>query len=77
MEMDERYKLLALAGVNNLKLYNEKYKDRHLLPTDGHKYLPYLVVVIDEYADLTMAGGTGPEARKAAKSIEEIGRAHV
>lgn len=70
MEMDERYKLLALAGVNNLKLYNEKYKDRYLLPTDGHKYLPYLVVVIDEYADLTMAGGTGPEARKAAKSIE-------
>ena len=70
IEMDERYKLLALAGVNNLKLYNEKYKDRHLLPTDGHKYLPYLVVVIDEYADLTMAGGAGPEARKSAKNIE-------
>ena len=70
IEMDERYKLLALAGVNNLKLYNEKYKDRYLLPTDGHKYLPYLVVVIDEYADLTMAGGAGPEARKAAKNIE-------
>ena len=70
IEMDERYKLLALAGVNNLKLYNEKYKDRHLLPTEGHKYLPYLVVVIDEYADLTMAGGAGPEARKSAKNIE-------
>lgn len=70
IEMDERYKLLALAEVNNLKLYNEKYKDRHLLPTDGHKYLPYLVVVIDEYADLTMAGGAGPEARKSAKNIE-------
>lgn len=70
IEMDERYKLLALAGVNNLKLYNEKYRDRHLLPTEGHKFLPYLVVVIDEYADLTMAGGTGPEARKSAKSIE-------
>ncbi|MBR5301187.1 MAG: DNA translocase FtsK 4TM domain-containing protein [Bacteroidales bacterium] len=70
IEMDERYKLLALAGVNNLKLYNEKYKDRYLLPTEGHKYLPYLVVVIDEYADLTMAGGAGPEARKAAKNIE-------
>ena len=37
IEMDERYKLLALAGVNNLKLYNEKYKDRFLLPTEGHK----------------------------------------
>lgn len=70
IEMDERYKLLALAGVNNLKLYNEKYKDRHLLPTEGHKYLPYLVVVIDEYADLTMAGGAGSDARKAAKNIE-------
>lgn len=70
IEMDERYKLLALAGVNNLKLYNEKYKDRFLLPTEGHKYLPYLVVVIDEYADLTMAGGAGPEARKSAKNIE-------
>ena len=70
IEMDERYKLLALAGVNNLKLYNEKYKSRYLLPTEGHKYLPYLVVVIDEYADLTMAGGAGPEARKSAKNIE-------
>ena len=70
IEMDERYKLLALAGVNNLKLYNEKYKDRYLLPTEGHKYIPYLVVVIDEYADLTMAGGAGPEARKSAKNIE-------
>ncbi len=70
IEMDERYKLMQLAGVNKLTLYNEKYKDRYLLPTDGHKYLPYLVVVIDEYADLTMAGGSGPEARKAAKNIE-------
>ncbi len=70
IEMDERYKLMQLAGVNKLTLYNEKYKDRHLLPTDGHKYLPYLVVVIDEYADLTMAGGSGPEARKAAKNVE-------
>ncbi|MGM9734934.1 MAG: DNA translocase FtsK [Candidatus Cryptobacteroides sp.] len=70
IEMDERYNLLRLAGVNDLKLYNEKYKDRHLLPTDGHKYLPYLVVVIDEYADLTMSGGAGSDARKAAKQIE-------
>ena len=70
IEMDERYNLLALAGVNDFKLYNEKYKDRHLLPTDGHKYLPYLVVVIDEYADLIMAGGASSEAKKAAKTIE-------
>ena len=70
IEMDERYKLLADAGVNNFTTYNEKYKDRHLLPTDGHKYLPYLVVVIDEYADLIMAGGAGADAKKSSKNIE-------
>ena len=71
IEMDERYKLLASAGVNDIKLYNEKYKDRHLLPTEGHKFLPYLVVVIDEYADLTMTGGANSEARKSAKNISD------
>lgn len=71
IEMDERYKLLAAAGVNDIKLYNDKYKDRHLLPTEGHKFLPYLVVVIDEYADLTMTGGANPEARKSAKNISD------
>ena len=71
IEMDERYKLLASAGVNDIKLYNDKYKDRRLLPTDGHKYLPYLVVVIDEYADLTMTGGANQDARKCAKNISE------
>lgn len=71
IEMDERYKLLAAAGVNDIKLYNDKYKDRRLLPTEGHKYLPYLVVVIDEYADLTMTGGANPDARKSAKNISD------
>ena len=71
IEMDERYKLLAAAGVNDIKLYNAKYKERHLLPTDGHKHLPYLVVVIDEYADLTMAGGSGGDARKTSKNISD------
>ncbi len=70
IEMDERYDLLAMAGVNDFKLYNDKYKDRRLLPTDGHKFLPYLVVVIDEYADLIMAGGASPEDKKSAKNIE-------
>ena len=70
IEMDERYELLAMAGVNDFKLYNEKYRDRRLLPTAGHKFLPYLVVVIDEYADLIMAGGASPEDRKSAKNIE-------
>ncbi len=70
IEMDERYRLLADAGVNDFKVYNEKYKDRHLLPTEGHKYMPYLVVVIDEYADLIMSGGSNADAKKSAKSIE-------
>lgn len=69
VEMDDRYALLALAGVNKLKDYNEKYKDRKLLPTDGHKYLPYIVVVIDEFADLTMSSGFGSEGKAMARGI--------
>ena len=68
-EMDQRYELLSKAMVNNIKLYNEKYKDRHLLPTEGHRFLPYLVCVIDEYADLTMSVGAGSDAKALAKSI--------
>ncbi len=70
IEMDERYELLSKALVNNIKLYNEKYKDRHLLPTEGHRYLPYLVTIVDEYADLTMSIGGSPETKAAAKSIQ-------
>ena len=70
VEMDERYSLLEKGGVNDFKLYNEKFKKRRLLPTDGHKFLPYLVVVIDEYSDLLMAGGANSEAKKSAKNIE-------
>ncbi len=70
IEMDERYELLSSALVNNIKLYNEKYKDRHLLPTKGHHFLPYLVVIIDEYADLTMSVGGSAENRSMAKSIQ-------
>ncbi len=69
VEMDDRYTLLNKAGVNNIKLYNDKYRDRHLLPTDGHHFLPYIVVVIDEYADLTMSVGAGPESKAVARSI--------
>lgn len=68
-EMEQRYKLLSKAGVNQLKDYNKKYSERHLLPTDGHKFLPYLVVVIDEYADLIMMSGGGPEAKNRSRSI--------
>ena len=70
MEMDARYELMSKAYVNNVKLYNEKYKDRHLLPTKGHRYMPYIVVVIDEYADLTMTVGGSQEAKNSARSIQ-------
>ena len=69
VEMDDRYELLSKAYVNNIKLYNEKYKDRKLNPEHGHRFLPYLVVIIDEYADLAMSGGTGSEAKNMQKSI--------
>ena len=69
IEMDERYELLAKAGANNIKNYNAKFKDRKLNPANGHKFLPYLVVVVDEYADLTMTTGASGDARAAARSI--------
>lgn len=68
-EMDDRYELLSMAGVNNIRLYNDKYKSRHLRPDKGHRYLPYLVVVVDEYADLTMTTGASPETKAASRSI--------
>lgn len=69
IEMDERYELLSKALVSNIKLYNDKYRDRHLLPTDGHRFLPYIVTIIDEYADLTMSTGAGSEGKNVARSI--------
>ena len=69
VEMDARYELLSAAMVNNIKLYNEKYKNRNLRPDHGHKYLPYIVVVIDEYADLTMSVGGSSESKATARSI--------
>ncbi|MBP5163655.1 MAG: DNA translocase FtsK, partial [Spirochaetales bacterium] len=69
IEMDSRYELLSKAEVQNIKQYNKKYKERHLLPTDGHHFLPYMVIIIDEYADLTMTGGVSGDARAQARSI--------
>ena len=69
IEMDERYELLSKAYVSNIKLYNDKYRDRHLLPTEGHRFLPYIVTIIDEYADLTMSTGAGSEGKNVARSI--------
>ena len=69
IEMDARYELLSKAMVNNIKLYNSKYKEHHLRSDEGHHFLPYIVVVIDEYADLTMSVGAGPESKALARSI--------
>jgi len=69
IEMDARYELLSKAMVNNIKLYNAKYKEHHLRGDEGHHFLPYIVVVIDEYADLTMSVGAGPESKALARSI--------
>ncbi|MFK8036880.1 MAG: DNA translocase FtsK 4TM domain-containing protein [Crocinitomicaceae bacterium] len=57
IEMDDRYELLKNAQVRNLKEYNAKFIGRKLNPENGHRYLPYIVVVIDEFADLIMTAG--------------------
>jgi S-DNA-T family DNA segregation ATPase FtsK/SpoIIIE len=57
IEMDRRYDLLKDAQVRNLSEYNDKFRKRKLLPRDGHRFLPYIVVVIDEFADLIMTAG--------------------
>ena len=69
VEMDARYELLSRAFVNNIKLYNSKWKEHHLRSDEGHHFLPYIVTVIDEYADLTMSVGAGPESKALARSI--------
>ena len=68
IEMDERYQLLQLAQVRNIKEYNERFVNRRLNPLKGHRYMPFIVVVIDEFADLIMTAGReaeGPIARLA------------
>ena len=57
IEMDNRYDLLKNAMVRNIKEYNTKFKARKLNPNDGHQFLPYIVLVIDEFADLIMTAG--------------------
>jgi len=57
IEMDARYDLLKSAMVRNIKEYNAKFKARKLNPNDGHMFLPYIVLVIDEFADLIMTAG--------------------
>ena len=57
IEMDNRYDLLKTAYVRNIKEYNVKFKSRKLNPENGHRYLPYIVLIIDEFADLIMTAG--------------------
>ena len=57
VEMDNRYTLLKDAMVRNIKEYNDKFKNRKLNPENGHRFLPYIVLVVDEFADLIMTAG--------------------
>jgi S-DNA-T family DNA segregation ATPase FtsK/SpoIIIE len=57
IEMDNRYELLKNGMCRNLKEYNKKFKARKLNPNDGHNYLPYIILVVDEFADLIMTAG--------------------
>jgi len=57
IEMDNRYDLLKEAGARNIKEYNEKFVKRKLNPQKGHQYLPFIVLVVDEFADLIMTAG--------------------
>lgn len=71
IEMDNRYALLSEAGMRGIKEYNEKFISRRLNPNKGHRFLPYIVVVIDEFADLILTAGKEvetPISRIAAKA---------
>jgi len=57
IEMDNRYELLKNASCRNIVEYNKKFKERKLNPNDGHQFLPYIVLVVDEFADLIMTAG--------------------
>ncbi len=73
IEMDNRYDLLKMAQVRNIKEYNEKFIKRQLNPNNGHKYLPYIVVVVDEFADLIMTAGK--EVETPIARIAQLARA--
>ena len=73
IEMDSRYDLLKLAHVRNIKEYNEKFVKRQLNPNNGHRYLPYIVVVVDEFADLIMTAGK--EVEQPIARIAQLARA--
>ena len=72
IEMDERNQLISQADVRNIKEYNRKYRDSLLRPEDGHHFLPYIVVVIDEYADLTIPWGMGIKSKMSSNIMASI-----
>lgn len=67
-EMSDRYDLLEKAGTPEIKEYNAKYSAHQLNPKNGHRYLPYIVAIIDEYSQLVLGTG-GPEGKQHARSI--------
>ncbi|MDR2885672.1 MAG: DNA translocase FtsK, partial [Rikenellaceae bacterium] len=73
MEMDSRYDLLRKAEVRHVKEYNDKFTNRKLNPNRGHRYLPYIVVVIDEFADMIMTAGR--EIETPIARIAQLARA--
>ena len=72
-EMDTRYDLLKIAQARNIKEYNKKFIDRHLNPEHGHRFMPYIVVVIDEFGDLIMTAGK--EVELPIARIAQLARA--
>lgn len=72
-EMDDRYDLLKKAHVRNVKEYNEKFRIRHLNPDNGHRFLPYIVVIVDEFGDLIMTAGK--EVEMPIARIAQLARA--
>jgi len=73
IEMEQRLELLKDAGVRNIKEYNEKFVARRLNPQSGHKFLPYIVVIIDEFADLIMTAGK--EVETPLQRLAQVARA--
>ncbi|MGB0404330.1 MAG: DNA translocase FtsK 4TM domain-containing protein [Salibacteraceae bacterium] len=73
IEMDQRYELLKEAHCRNIKEYNKKFVNRKLNPENGHRYLPYIIVVVDEFADLIMTAGK--EVETPIARIAQLARA--
>ncbi|NLO70509.1 MAG: DNA translocase FtsK [Porphyromonadaceae bacterium] len=73
MEMDDRYDLLKKAHVRNIKEYNDKFVNRELNPEKGHRFLPYIVVIVDEFGDLIMTAGK--EIEMPIARIAQLARA--